>query len=199
MSTAPAIERVTKFELDDMIAWQNERISKREFIPLGQLLTIHMGVCDDAAYFQKNVRERITSISRVQGLLLDWGQTVGPQVARLKDGDTLVFPRGVADFPKIKDPRYQRRSLADPLPPEISQDVCEYARGRLEGNDGTKFVVLGPILTLVIWPYSKVPCLLLMHGWSDNSGRYPDFLFDPWNHKGYFAGGSFQFDRCPYE
>lgn len=184
--------------LADTLKRHIDGIRNRHYCPLGYLMRMQLGVCDDSAYFQDPVNRHVGSISRVQGLTLDWSQDCYPQIAELQDGkagrtEIFVFPRGVVKPPKMADPRYRRLSASDPFVPQIPQDVDHYASGRIfsrEYNDWLR--VLQPVEQLAI----RVTSTFVMLNGRTNpwNGTKVAFLYSPKKEIGFLVGGLLTFD-----
>jgi len=211
---SPNVTRVKNTSLAERMEFQQRSIRERHFFPLGRLLTVHLGVCDEAAYFQAESNRAIGARTRVTGLCLDWGQEHGPEIASAQfDRDCFLLPRGIEVPPRIADPLYRRTMVAgantapdfllngllNPKyfkePPKISQDLADFAAGKIFSRDGKrKFFVLQPVMTLVVLPYG-VKALVLLHGRTGRDGTKPAMLIDPINRDGFFVGGLLTFDR----
>jgi hypothetical protein len=201
MATAMQASNILKAApicLADITQQHINGIRARKYFPLGYMMRMQLGVSDESAYFQDPVNRHLGPLTRIQGLTLDWDQNVYPQLAELKDGqlnrtEQFVFPRGVAAPPKIADPRYRRLSAADPLPPQIPQDIDHYASGKIfsrEYNDW--FRVLQPVEQLAI---RVTATLLLLHGRTNPAnGTKVAFLYSPKKKVGFLVGGLLTFD-----
>jgi hypothetical protein len=167
-AAAPAIRRPRESNLADILRRQMAAIRDHHFVPFGQMMRVQLGISDGSSYFQEQVRRRLSPITLIQGLILDWTQDCAPQIAEMNDGRTgrtmqFLFPRGVPAPPRIYDPRYCKLHIADPDPPKIPQDVADYSSGIIVQRDGTRFYVLQPIERIAVRPYG-VATIIVLHG-----------------------------------
>jgi hypothetical protein len=157
--------------LADQIEQNREDMRLRRFFPIGKMLQLFLGPDDDARYMRNpNVRERITALSKVRGLQLDWTQHNAPMIAWNHFQTGCVFPHGLYKPPRIADPRkgFEGKS--------ISQALEDHASGVILGRDRTQFMVLHPVMFLGIWPFG-VAALFRMIGHADPvTGKYPALL-----------------------
>ncbi len=187
--------------LADILLQHIGAIRNRTCLPLGRVLRIQLGISDDSAYFQEEIRQKLVPISHLQGMMLDWTQQYSPEIAELKDGTAsgrtmqFVFPRGVNVPPRIQDPRFRKLNVNDADPPTMRQDVEHYASGFILDRSGTKYYVLQPIEQICVQPYG-VPTLLLLYGRTNPwNGTKVAFLFSPKTKTGFLVHGQLGFDR----
>lgn len=190
MATAATIVKSKTLSLAEQIEYRREALKNRNFIPIGCVLMVRLGVDDNAAYFQQEVNNKIASITQRQGLTLDWQKHDAPQLAQVgKDMDSYVFPRGISMLPKIKDPR-----IASAVAPMIPQNLDHYASGYVAGRDGSKFYVLQPVEQVVVLMYAA-STMLIMHGRTNPmNGTKCAMLISPKGGEGYIVGGLLSFD-----
>lgn len=194
---APSVQRVAPLNLADQLAQQMTAIRNRHWTPVGQVMRIQLGISDDSAYFQDAVREKISPITKIMGLTLDWNQNCFPYLAHMSDGRTsrtevFLFPRGVEYAPKMADPRYARMSPSDPPVPMIRQDMDYYASGQIFGRDGTRYLVLQPVMQIAIVVMASMP--ILRGRTNPANGTKPAFLYSPAKKMGFLVGGLLTFD-----
>jgi hypothetical protein len=202
-ATAAAPKRSRAVNLADVLATQMAAIRDHHYLPLGVVMRIQLGICDEAAYFQEEIRKRLAPITRVQGLILDWDQNTCPQIAEMQTGSSgrtmqFLFPRGVAAPPKISDPRYQKLHIAAPDPPQISQDIDYYASGKIVQRDGTMYRVLQPIEQICVRPYGVSTFILLWGRTNPWNGTKVAMLYKPPRNgsmgTAFLTGGLLSFD-----
>ncbi len=194
---APNVKRVAPLNLADQIGQQVDAIRNRHWTPVGQVMRMQFGISDDSAYFQDAVRDKIAPITQRMGLTLDWNQNCFPYLAHMADGHTsrtevFLFPRGIAYPPKMADPRYNRMSPTDPAVPMIRQDMEYYSSGQIFGRDGTRYLVLQPVLQIAIVVMASMP--ILRGRTNPANGTQPAFLYSPAKKMGYLVGGLLTFD-----
>lgn len=174
---SPAVHRPKLANLADILQRQMQAIRNRAHVPVGFVMRIQLGACDDSAYFQDPVNAQIAPITRVQGLSFEWDQTCYPHMTEMdaRGSGSFLFPDGVRELPKITDPRTRRLSPTDPVAPKIRQDLEYYASGRVIGRDGTEYLVLQPIEQIAV----RIPTsLVLLRGETDPfSGTKTAMLF----------------------
>lgn len=197
MASAAAVLRPSAVNLADELKIQRAGISRRDFFPIGYMLRLQLGIDAQSAYFEsQKLTEKIASISRVQGLALDWNQTNYPLIAELRSptggrSETFVFPNGVAAPPKIADPRITRLAASDPKVPMLSQNMEDYASGKIVGRDGTTFIVLQPIEQIAVRIASTIVILRGFPG--PRNGTRPALLYSERKREGYIVGGRVDF------
>jgi hypothetical protein len=194
---APAVMRVPPLNLADAIGQQNDAIRNHHWTPIGHVMRIQLGISDESAYFQDHVNERISGITRMMGLCLDWNQNCFPFLGHMADGKTnrtevFLFPRGIEHPPKMADPRYRRMSASDPAVPLVRQDPEYYSSGQIFGRDGTRYLVLQPVEQIAIAVMASMP--VLRGRTNPGNGTKPAFLYSPTKKIGYLVGGLLTFD-----
>jgi hypothetical protein len=194
---APSVQRVAPLNLADQLMQQMAAIRNRHWTPVGHVMRIQLGISDDSAYFQETIRAKISPITKVMGLTLDWNQNCFPYLAHMADGQTqrtevFLFPRGVEYAPKMADPRFIRLKPSDPPVPMIRQDMDYYASGQIFGRDGTKYLVLQPVEQIAIVVMSSMP--ILRGRTNPANGTKPAFLYSPAKKMGFLVGGLLTFD-----
>jgi hypothetical protein len=195
-ASAPLM-RAVSLNLADTLFQQIAAVRNRHWTPVGQVMRIQLGISDDSAYFQEQVREKLAPLTKMQGLTLDWNQNCFPYLAHMADGHTsrtevFLFPRGIEYPPKIADPRYRRMSPTDPPVPMIRQDMDYYASGQIFGRDGTRFLVLQPVEQIAVVVMSSMP--ILRGRTNVANGTKPAFLYSPAKKMGFLVGGLLTFD-----
>ena len=157
---APAVKRPKPANLAPILQEQIAAIRNRNHVPVGFVLRIQLGACDDSAYFQDPVNAQIAPLTRVQGLAFEWDQTCYPHMVEMgaRGSGTFLFPDGVRALPKISDPRTRRLSPTDPVAPKIRQDLDYYASGRIIGRDGMEYYVLQPVEQIAV----RIPTTMVL-------------------------------------
>lgn len=156
----PAIQRPRPANLAEILPEQMHAIRERLHVPVGYVLRIQLGACDDSAYFQDPVNAQIAPITRMQGLTIEWDQNCYPHMVEMhgRGSGVFLFPDGVKALPKISDPRSRRLSPTDPIAPKIRQDLDYFASGRILGRDGMEYYVLQPIEQIAV----RIPTSILL-------------------------------------
>ena len=172
VSKAPT-QKVVHDDLTRQIQNARHDLTASRTRPIGKMLSIFLGPDDNAAYAQKaDVRDRIASLSKVQGLQLQWTQDVAPHLSWTFDQKSLVFPFGCVKPPAIMDPRVPGTTRK-----MVAQNIADYASGYIEGVDGSSFVVMQPVLYIGVWIMDGL-YNLIAHP-DPISGKYPALLMAP--------------------
>jgi hypothetical protein len=106
--------------------------------------------------------------------------------------EVFLFSRCVKYTPKMADPRYVRLSPTDPPVPMIRQDMDYYASGQIFGRDGTRYLVLQPVLQIAVVVMGSMP--ILRGRTNPGNGTLPAFLYSPTKKTGFLVGGLLTFD-----
>jgi hypothetical protein len=197
-AAAPAIQKAAPLNLADELGRQMTAIRNRHYFPLGYMMRVQLGISDESAYFQEQVRSKLGPLTRIQGLTLDWNQECYPMIAEIRDGvvgrtEQFVFPRGVERPPKISDPRVRRLSPTDPLAPMIPQDVDHYASGVIFSRAHNEtFRVLQPVEQIAIRVCATF--LLLRGRTNPANGTKVALLYNPRKNLAFLVGGLLTFD-----
>src|SRR5579859_5691870 len=178
-----AVTRVSQDSLADVIQLHRNAARERRYEPIGRMLNMIVGPDDEAAYMQKmDVRERIARLSKVQGLQIDWGQNHAPQICWAPHRSSLMFPFGCPNPPRIADP-----TALGVTRKRIAQDLEDYASGFVLGRDGTRFLVIQPVLYMGVWIMDG---LYILVGHNDPAtGKYPSLLINPKTSEAHIVGG----------
>jgi hypothetical protein len=154
-----AVKKSRALNLAEILPPQMEAIRSGRHVPVGQMLWLMLGGCDDSAYFQDPVNAAIAPLTRVQGLSLQWEDGTHPRMVEMgaRDSGTFLFPDGIKAPPLISDPRSRRLSPTEPMVPKIPQNLDYYASGRIIGRDGMEYYVLQP----VEWIGVRIPTTLV--------------------------------------
>ena len=179
---APNVTRVRDNSVGTAIELHRECMRARRYEPIGKMLNIMLGPDDEAAYMQnKDVRERIARLSQYRGLQLDWGND-GPVIAWAPLRSSCLFPLGISKPPRAYDPVPSAKAGS-----KITQKLEDFASGYLLGRDGTKFLILRPVMYIGVWILSS---LYTMVGQADpGTGEYPTLLLNPKTNEGHIVGG----------
>lgn len=188
MSKSAAVRAPRQPSLAEQLDFRRLAMRDKTFIPIGRMITIRLGVDDNAAYFQEQVRTKLVPITQKQGLILDWGKD-GPQMAQCaRDRDVYVFPRGIHRPPAIKDP-----VIGSFHAPTIKQDLGHYSSGVVTGRDGTTFIVLQPVEQVVVLVGGAG--MLIMNGRTHPiDGTKCAMLINPQTWEGHIVQGLLTFD-----
>jgi hypothetical protein len=150
---------------------------------IGKMLNLFLGTDDQATYaHDRDVRERLESLTKIRGLQLEWTNATAPHICWTRDRESLVFPFGCPKPPRIPDPR---QNSIFTRPGEgggnkmIEQKIVDHASGYIEGVGGESFVVLQPVLYLGVWIMDGL--YNLMAHPDPVSGKYPALLMHPRN------------------
>jgi hypothetical protein len=186
MSRSAAV-RVTKDDLTQRILDCREDLRNNRTRAIGKMLQLFLGPDDSARYaLDKDVRERISSLTKVRGLQLDWGQQAAPNLCWNYKQDGLTFPFGCPKPPQISDPRVQGATDK-----RISQDIYEYASGYVgEMRTGGQFIVLQPVVYIGVWILDGL-YNLVAHP-DPISGKYPALLMSPSTSEAHIIYGKFE-------
>lgn len=98
-----------------------------------------------------------------------------------------MFPFGLGQPPRCSDPRVPGITKR-----MIDQDFEDLADGYIAGRDGTKFIVLQPVLYIGIWPFGVATLLMLMGHADPASGKHPALLVNPKTKEAHIIGGLFE-------
>jgi hypothetical protein len=191
---APNLRRQPPVCIADILDRHLTCIRSRHFLPLGKVLCIALGISDDSAYFQEEVRKKLAPISQLQGLMLHWTQETAPMIAGLQDGlqghsSQFVFPQGIERFPKIADPRFRKMHVEDDAQPLMRQDVDYYSSGLVIGRGGEKFYCLQPVEQLAVWLFGAPSLRLITAKTNPWNGTKTAFLYSPTKKMGYLVHG----------
>lgn len=190
MKQSAAVRAPHQGSLAEQLDFRRQVLHDKTYIPIGRMLTIRLGIDDNAAYFSGQAHSKLVPITKKQGLILDWGKD-GPQMAQsVRDRDVYVFPRGVCHPPAIKDP-----VIGTWAAPTITQDLAHYASGMVYGRDGSGFIVLQPVEQLVLLVGGAG--MLIMNGRTnklDFPATKPALLINPRTWEGHICRGLLTFD-----
>jgi hypothetical protein len=192
---APAYQRPRLDNVTEIIQEQTRAIRDRLYVPVGYLMRIQLGGCDDSAYFQDPVNAQIAPLTRIQGLTFEWDQLCYPHVTEMhsRGSGVFLFPDGVRELPKITDPRTRRLSPTDPVAPKIRQELDYFASGLLIGRDGTEFYVLQPVEQLAV----RIPTTFAIVNGHADRGKKVALLFSKKKshgmHTAFLVHGSLRF------
>lgn len=197
LAQAPAVTRVQNFDLTGTLQYQRDMIAQRKCLPFGRILNIQLGLDDNAQYCQGEAWQRVSKISKIQGLTLEWKNDEAPVAYWAEDKQTLLLPNGIQNLPtmvaQIFGPRIVRDNLKDTTElPRIPQRLSDYSSGRIMGRDGSGFLILQPVLQVIVLAFG-VSTMINLKG-SSLHNRWPFLMVSPKNHEAYLAGGRLAFD-----
>jgi hypothetical protein len=189
--------------LADKLHRQVAAIRDHKLADLGLVSRIQLGISDESAYFQAQANGYLKELTRFHGLTFEWDQSCRPKISEVQDGQMgalrqFVFPDLWPKLPDIPDPRYRKLHVLDPEPPKIPQHLDFFASGEHWHLDGTKFLVIQPVLQIAIQPFG-VPTFLLLRGQADpwdQHGRYPALLVEKTKNQramAFIVGGKLDF------
>lgn len=217
MATAPAIQRVSDFDLAGIIEFQRSSIREKKYSLFGRLTNLRLGLDDRAEYFSGEAFRRLCHTNKVMGHSLEWPAEKAPYVAWAMDRSTLLFPDGIQHPPSISIRAFMRVDVTSKdLPPgvkwdgsqvvadrksgRVKQDIFDFASGSLTGRDGSRFAILQPVEQAVVLAnvssarFKSNGTLMNCHGKPAWDGRHPFLLVSPFSAEAYLAGGRFDFD-----
>jgi len=184
-AAAPAVNVNSGNNLTDIIERNRESVRTRRYETIGKMLNIMLGPDDSAEYMRGgDAHARVSRLSKVQGIQIDWGQDRGPVLAWAPGRSNCTFPFGIDAPPRIKNPLNHIEKTNN----TISQNLEDYASGFIAGRDGSKFLVLQPVLYIGVWPFG-VPSLFTVLGHPDQFGKYPALLINTKKREGHIVGG----------
>lgn len=185
---APFVQRVHEFSLADTIQYRRDLVRKHRWVPAGYLMGISFDRSDDAQYATPEVQERwARSETKRQNMLhLIWEQENYPVMGNGGNGH-FVFPFGLSTPPTIKDHAINVLVKPGEKVRELSQDIFDYVDGYVSGRDGTKFVVIQPVISCAFVALSRI---MAYRGVVDPAtGTYPALLYEPVTREAHFVGG----------
>ncbi len=184
------VQRVTDFSLASMIDYRRDVMRNQKAIIIGKLYGITFGPSDGAAYEKAGRKHDKAPGSnqppRANQLMLEWPEEQAPVVGKAAGG-IFVFPVGIVEPPKVKD--IYINVIQDPHKPapEVMQDIVDLADGYIAGRDGSQFLVLQPITSMIL---RVVKTFQGYKGYVDPAtGMHPALLLNPVTHEAHIVGG----------
>jgi hypothetical protein len=172
----------------DVMKIKARRVKDDDYTIVGKVMTIVLEASRNVSVPDPGITARV-------GLTLEWlNAKNGPVLAvggvgnHIDHGD-LILPFPVPALPMIPDPRYQRKSLEDPLPPRIAQPLEERACGKIRGKDGSTFLVFSPVEDILVQPNGVNGFMRIEGRTNPADGTKLTFLWHVESGAGFFVGG----------
>lgn len=204
----------------DEIAWQQDLIARNEYELIGRAWVIVLEASKDAAVPQPSIAKALGCRLEFYGMSRVNGRDLMPRLAQSKDHSTLLLldpivnQEGKAGLPDIPDPTWTppipkpeevagvpgkngrlKKGQGDwkpPAAPMMRQELGDRARGQVKG---TRFLVFGPVVQIVIRPEGLPEGWIAQCGGETRSGLQMDLLIDQDTGHAFFYGGRFQISR----
>lgn len=218
MSAAVDSLRVKNFDLTGTMAWQRDCLQKKTYDIRGRMTELRLGIDARAEYCRGGAWARVSRTSKVLGLTLSWPADDAPWIAFAPDKQTMLFPGGIQRPPKcaVRELRLMKMDVqSKELPPGLkwrgselvgddkrgytTQDMADYASGKMTGRDGSKFAILQPLEQIILLAnvrsgaFGSAGTMLNVQGSAAFDGRHPALLMSVNSPEAYIVGGMWTF------